>query len=616
MTTRFYLPSTGTAGASPAVSASWNYSVSAFVRRAAVTTKISSAFATISLDGNTDSADTNYCYVQWVSDPIAAQTISAQTVDWVVSLFEENARANQYLAMCIRVVSGDGSTVRGTVVALQRDGTELGTSQSSRYDTVTSTEVVSSAGDRIVIEIGTGGNPDIGAGGDSHDADVRIGDNSATDFGESGSETSDYCGWVEFANTLTFASTDITGTASITLDGIGISAAGTVEVVGTASITLDGVGLSATGTVEVQGAADITLEGVGIAATGTVEAAAGISGEASITLDGVGISAAGTVADYISDYDEFITDELGAIAHWPLTETSGTTVVNQGSLGTSANGTATGLTWAQTPAPGGGMAPLLDGSNDYANIYSAALAAAFSGDLCTVLIWWKVYDSGTWSDSTQRATLTLLADGNNYIQHNKETDANTYRVRTVLSANSIATTTTSYADTSWHLSVLTLDKTANERKHYMDNAAQIGATLASADWVGSLLSTRTCLGVSNTSPVQAPWYGYLSRASVFDKVLTAAEIAEIYNHGIGVFGSASITLDGIGLSATGTVEAGAAEISGTADITLDGIGISAAGTVEVQGAAGITLDGVGLAAAGTVEVQGAGSTGSCYHQPG
>jgi hypothetical protein len=222
MATRFYLPSTGTAGASPTVCADWDYSVSAFIRRATVTTKISSAFSTISLDGNSDSNDTDYCYVQWVSAPIAAQTISAQTVDWVVSLFEENARANQYLAICIRVVSGDGNTVRGTVVALTRDNTELATSQSSRYHSATSSSVSASAGDRIVIEIGTGGNPEVGAGGDSHDADVRIGDNSATDFGESGSETSDYCGWVEFANTITFGAAAYTLTcdyASLTLTG-------------------------------------------------------------------------------------------------------------------------------------------------------------------------------------------------------------------------------------------------------------------------------------------------------------------------------------------------------------------------------------------------------------
>ncbi len=298
MATRFYLPSTGTAGASPAVCTSWDFSVSAFIRRATVTTKISSAFATISLDGNTDSNDTDYCYVQYVSAPIAAQTISAQTVDWVVSLFEENARANQYLAMCIRVVSGDGSTVRGTVVALQRDGTELGTSQASRYDSATSTQVVASEGDRIVIEIGTGGNPEVGAGGDSHDADVRIGDNSATDFGESGGETSDYCGWVEFANTITFQAEAITvnlSCASITASGPQLDVQpGAVSIgLGCAAITATGPQAS----VSLGGAEPITIN---LACAGITATGPGLDvqpGAVSIGLDCAGIAAAGPGLD-------------------------------------------------------------------------------------------------------------------------------------------------------------------------------------------------------------------------------------------------------------------------------------------------------------------------------
>ena len=76
---------------------------------------------------------------------------------------------------------------------------------------------------------------------------------------------------------------------------VGISAAGTVDIAGAASISLDGIGLSAAGTVAdyfIAGVADITLESVGIAAAGTVD----VAGAAAITLDGIGISAAGAVA--------------------------------------------------------------------------------------------------------------------------------------------------------------------------------------------------------------------------------------------------------------------------------------------------------------------------------
>lgn len=87
------------------------------------------------------------------------------------------------------------------------------------------------------------------------------------------------------------AAAGISGTASITLDGATLSAAGTLALAGVASITLDGATTTAAGAVALTGEATITLDGATLAAAGAVA----IDGEAVITLDGVTLTAEGAL---------------------------------------------------------------------------------------------------------------------------------------------------------------------------------------------------------------------------------------------------------------------------------------------------------------------------------
>jgi len=211
MASRFYLPSSGSPAVSVTKSSYWDGTQQSgqaddYASHATSTSKISSAMTTITENGNTDNTNTNYIYGQWVSAPIASQTISAQTLKVQVRALEESTRANQYLAISVRVVSNDGTSVRGTILEA-RDGTELATSLTNRGHSATTTQVVASANDRIVIEIGAGGDPDnSGSGANSHDSDMSFGDDSGTDLAENDTTTDAYNPWVEFPNTITFAS--------------------------------------------------------------------------------------------------------------------------------------------------------------------------------------------------------------------------------------------------------------------------------------------------------------------------------------------------------------------------------------------------------------------------
>jgi len=235
-TTRFYLPSSGAAPISPNYSAKWDGEADDFARGPAEVSKQNSVMTTRSLDGNGDTSDTDYIYGQWVSKPIVAQTISAQTITLQVRASEENARCNQVVSISIRIVSNDGSVVRGTINE-SRDDLELSVGTLlSREHTFTSTQVVAQDDDRIVIEIGTGGNPSTGSGGNSHDADMSYGDDSATDIKRGTNQIAAYNPWVEFDSIIEFVSVasdilKISGVAQASIQDVSAVAAADISKV-------------------------------------------------------------------------------------------------------------------------------------------------------------------------------------------------------------------------------------------------------------------------------------------------------------------------------------------------------------------------------------------------
>lgn len=200
MATRFYLPSSGAAAVSPSYTAGWEDTTIAS-RLKCVTTKISSAMTTVSFT-DADATNRDVLFRQYVSDPIVGQVISSQTIKFQIRAKERATTCNLFTAWNIKVVSNDGSITRGTITNMERDATEASeTTLTNRQETSTSTAVTAHSGDRIVIEIGMGGDP---AAGSDHDSDISVGDDSGTDLAENDTDTAANNPWVEFANTLTF----------------------------------------------------------------------------------------------------------------------------------------------------------------------------------------------------------------------------------------------------------------------------------------------------------------------------------------------------------------------------------------------------------------------------
>ena len=198
--TRFYLPSSGAAEVSPAFSA-WTLTTGAD-RLKCVTTRTNTLMINKSTTTTSESV-TSLLNRQYVSEPIGAQTITG-TVKGQLRGMEDNAAQDMVSCILIKVVSNDGSTVRGTLLNFTYpalSGNEYGTKIANRYTPISAslTTVTAEAGDRIVIEIGAYRYK---VGGSTGSCTQTYGDDSATDLPEDQTTKTAYNPWVEFSQTL------------------------------------------------------------------------------------------------------------------------------------------------------------------------------------------------------------------------------------------------------------------------------------------------------------------------------------------------------------------------------------------------------------------------------
>jgi len=209
MATRLYLDAAASAtGISPTKDAAWEAEVSAgFARAVTATTKSGDALATVS-HADSDVTDQDICWRQYVSAALTAgQTITGtQEILSVCRVSEVSSSNNMFFVLGIRVIAADGTTVQKTVMPVTRDDTEAPSALTGRKIVAASaaTNYTTVAGDRLVIEIGMGGDPG-GFGAPDHDSSMRLGSNSGSDLTVDG-ETNDYNPWVELTDTLTFVS--------------------------------------------------------------------------------------------------------------------------------------------------------------------------------------------------------------------------------------------------------------------------------------------------------------------------------------------------------------------------------------------------------------------------
>jgi len=251
MTTTFFLPSSGTPPlGSLAVNTNWELT-NGLVRLPCFTTKINSALTTSARTWPATSTQ-QWCWFQFQSDILSAayNWTTADTVSMVIGKCGEPSAltADTHLAYVVRVVSGDGTSIRGVIGLYHATSTEFPdvASAATRIHSARTggaTNFSSQIGDRIIIEIGVHGVTPAAV-----QVQMRVGDPSATgDFALTAGLTTDLCPWVRLSQTVTFGrsvSADagnygITGTAANTLKSSLVTAtAGNYSLNGQASSLL------------------------------------------------------------------------------------------------------------------------------------------------------------------------------------------------------------------------------------------------------------------------------------------------------------------------------------------------------------------------------------------
>lgn len=200
MASRFRFPSSGASPTpSQAFRGGWTQTGSASRLPLEYGARGNTGSNTSSNGGGTDQALETLLRAQWVSAQLYGQTISVQTVKAQFQGNEDNLLNDLFLYIYVGVCDSTGSILRGTVVTLTADNLELNlTTSQNRSFSATCSSVAMQDGDRIVVEVGHGG--DNQAGG-SHTGAVKIGVNSAgTDLAEDDTDVtaSNVDPWLEF----------------------------------------------------------------------------------------------------------------------------------------------------------------------------------------------------------------------------------------------------------------------------------------------------------------------------------------------------------------------------------------------------------------------------------
>jgi len=204
MSTRFYFTATAAPAITPAYDANWNKTANA-VRRLLSRSKLTTINATSS-DTETNAAAYNILNRQLISKPLVAQTITG-TVKGQMRASETDPAADMCHALVVKVVSGDGLTVRGILLsdfpaALASEFDNTGLVNRNFPASKALGSVTAQDGDYLVVELGVRAFNTVTT---SMGFSLRYQDGAAVaDLPEDETTNTDLCPWIEFSQDLLF----------------------------------------------------------------------------------------------------------------------------------------------------------------------------------------------------------------------------------------------------------------------------------------------------------------------------------------------------------------------------------------------------------------------------
>ncbi|MEW6378589.1 MAG: phage tail protein [bacterium] len=209
MGTRFYFPRYVSAPISPAYSSQWEQvNTCRWMTYPAKTGASAGGQGVVETSG---SAPYDVSIYQYISDALTAQTISG-TVRGQIRAYEINSDGDFCPALLIKVVSGDGSILRGTLLAyfpsaLTSEFSLFPTCENRHFPPETAlTPLTIQAGDRLVIELGVRAFNTLAV---SREAGLIAGDIDSIDLPEDETTATAANPWIEFSHVFQFQDNDL-----------------------------------------------------------------------------------------------------------------------------------------------------------------------------------------------------------------------------------------------------------------------------------------------------------------------------------------------------------------------------------------------------------------------
>lgn len=211
MATRFYIPRNSASTAiAPTGNSEWEVK-SDVVRARLLTTPVGDSLGNLAY-ADANNTDKDILLLQLISDElVAGQLIQLNSSLLVMRASETSSLNNLRLAATIRVIAADGTTVRSEGSVL-RDNSEVSTSLTSRLHSFSplASSYTTVAGDRLVVEIGLGGDP---SSSGNHTGVINCGDAAASWLPTADNDSSASNPFLEVTETLSFVVPDDGGTS-------------------------------------------------------------------------------------------------------------------------------------------------------------------------------------------------------------------------------------------------------------------------------------------------------------------------------------------------------------------------------------------------------------------
>lgn len=218
------------------------------------------------------------------------------------------------------------------------------------------------------------------------------------------------------------------------------------------------------------------------------------------------------------NYGQKVLAIPNVIAYWPLTETSGSGAAELS--GQAADGTAYGVTWADTPGAGSSMgrAPYFDGNTDYVDVFSAALAANVDTDGELTVSLWVKYAAAIWTEDVDRCAVSLFNAGQR--QEIWKAGASEGYDLMALYASGSNKSKIDTTSTAWLHVAATYD--GSQVTIYGNAAGQTPAAYTAADYTISIAQLGKYGG-----PGSYYHKGHLAHVAIYGRALTQAEITTL-----------------------------------------------------------------------------------------